>query len=104
MLRDNFAGSFFELRKKEIHGIRQSKQMILKQKSPLKNQKAVSFLKGKYCSKGRIRVENTIREVKIFRIMADLYRNRRKGHDLKFNIIAGIVNRKTETLMNCLVT
>jgi hypothetical protein len=30
-------------------------------------------------SKERIRVENTIREVKIFRIMADPYRNRRKG-------------------------
>lgn len=47
-------------------------------------------------SKERIRVENTIREVKIFRIMADTYRNRRKGHNIKLNIIAGIVNRKIE--------
>jgi len=47
-------------------------------------------------SKERIRVENTIREIKIFKIMADPYRNRRKGHNIKLNIIAGIVNRKIE--------
>ena len=40
----------------------------------------------------RIRVENKIRELKIFRIIGEKYRNKRKGYGLKFNIVAGIVN------------
>ncbi len=47
-------------------------------------------------SKKRIRVENTIRAVKTFRIMADTYRNKLKGHSMKANIISGIVNLKIE--------
>lgn len=47
-------------------------------------------------SKKRIKVENVIREVKIFNILSDIYRNRRKNHNIKTNIIAGIVNMKTE--------
>lgn len=47
-------------------------------------------------SKKRIKVENVIREMKIFRVLSDTYRNRRKGHNLKVSIIAGIVNLKTE--------
>ncbi|GBC60256.1 IS5/IS1182 family transposase [Desulfonema ishimotonii] len=45
-------------------------------------------------SKKRIRVGNTIREIKIFKIMSDTYRNRRKNHNLRANIIAGMVNMK----------
>jgi hypothetical protein len=47
-------------------------------------------------SKKRIKVENVIREIKIFKVVSDTYRNRRKGHNLKVSIIAGIVNLKTE--------
>lgn len=47
-------------------------------------------------SKKRIKVENVIRETKIFNILSDTYRNRRKNHSIKTNIIAGIVNMKTE--------
>ncbi len=47
-------------------------------------------------SKKRIKVENVIRDIKIFRVVSDTYRNRRRGHGIKINIIAGIVNMKTE--------
>ncbi len=47
-------------------------------------------------SKKRIKVENVIRETEIFNILSDRYRNRRKGHHIKINIIAGIVNIKNE--------
>lgn len=47
-------------------------------------------------SKKRIKVENVIREIKIFRAVSDTYRNRCRGHGIKINIIAGIVNMKTE--------
>lgn len=45
-------------------------------------------------SRVRIKVENKIRELKIFKILSDTYRNFTKKHDLRFNIIAGIVNLK----------
>lgn len=43
-------------------------------------------------SKKRILVENVIGKVKIFRILSERYRNRRKRYNLRFNLIAGIYN------------
>ena len=43
-------------------------------------------------SSERVLVENTIRRVKIFRVMAEKYRNRRKRFTLRLNLIAGIIN------------
>ena len=40
----------------------------------------------------RMRVENKIREIKIFKIMSNVYRNFQKKYNMRFNIIAGIVN------------
>jgi hypothetical protein len=40
----------------------------------------------------RINIENIIRDVKIFRIIAEKYRNRRKRFALRFNLIAAIYN------------
>jgi len=40
----------------------------------------------------RIRVEHKIRDLKIFKILRDTYRSFQKKHNLRFNIIAGIVN------------
>ncbi len=40
----------------------------------------------------RILVENVIRKLKIFRILSERYRNRRKRFSLKFNLIAAIYN------------
>lgn len=42
----------------------------------------------------RIRIEHKIRELKTFRIMSEVYRNFQKKYNLRFNIIAGIVNFK----------
>ncbi len=40
----------------------------------------------------RIAVENVIRSVKIFRIVSERYRNRRRRFGLRFNLIAGLYN------------
>jgi len=45
-------------------------------------------------SKVRVKIENVIGQLKQFHILSDRYRNKRKGYNLKFNIIAGIVNLK----------
>lgn len=43
-------------------------------------------------SRRRIVVENVIRRLKIFRILSERYRNRRKRFSLRFNLIAGFYN------------
>ncbi len=45
-------------------------------------------------SRFRVRVEHKIRELKIFRILKEQYRNHRKGQGIAVNIVAGIVNLK----------
>jgi hypothetical protein len=48
--------------------------------------------RNKAISSERVLIENIIREVKIFRIIAEKYRNRRKKFGLRFNLIAAIYN------------
>lgn len=43
-------------------------------------------------SRVRILIENIIRKLKIFRILSERYRNRRKRFGLRFNLIAAIYN------------
>jgi DDE superfamily endonuclease len=43
-------------------------------------------------SSKRVLVENIIRTIKIFKIVADKYRNRRKRFGLRLNLIAAISN------------
>ena len=43
-------------------------------------------------SKVRILIENIIRKLKIFRILSERYRNRRKRFGLRFNLIASPYN------------
>jgi hypothetical protein len=43
-------------------------------------------------SASRVAIENIIRELKIFRIVSEKYRNRRKRFNLRMNIIAAIYN------------
>lgn len=43
-------------------------------------------------SRIRVTVEHTLARIKNFKIMAERYRNRRKQHNLRFNLIAGILN------------
>lgn len=45
-----------------------------------------------YLSKFRILVEHKIGLVKLFKIVAERYRNRRKRYDLRMKLFAGIVN------------
>ena len=40
----------------------------------------------------RVVVEHVIRRLKIFRIVAERYRNRRQRFTLRFNLIAGVYN------------
>ena len=42
----------------------------------------------------RAKVEHKFRELKIFKILRDVYRNFQKKHNMRFNVIAGIVNLK----------
>jgi len=43
-------------------------------------------------SQERILIENIIRKLKVFRILSELYRNRRKRFGLRFNLIVAIYN------------
>jgi hypothetical protein len=45
-------------------------------------------------SRFRVIVENVIGDIKIFKILSDRYRNKRKRYGIKFHIISGIVNLK----------
>lgn len=40
----------------------------------------------------RMKVEHKIREIKVFKILSEVYRNFQKKHHLRFNIIAGVLN------------
>jgi hypothetical protein len=43
----------------------------------------------------RIAIEHVNREIKIFKIMSDRYRNRRKRHGLRMNLVCAIRNSET---------
>lgn len=43
-------------------------------------------------AKLRIRVEQVIRSLKVFKILSERYRNRRKRFGLRFSLIAGVYN------------
>ena len=68
-----------------------------KSRTPKKRSKKVEITKGerranRELSRRRIVVENVIRSLKIFRILLERYRNRRKRFSLRFNLIAGLYN------------
>ena len=70
--------------------------------TPAKKSKLHPLTKGqkssnRKLSKERILVENVIRRLKIFRILSDRYRNRRKRFALRFNLIAAIHNLELKT-------
>jgi len=50
-------------------------------------------------SRKRILIENIIRRLKIFRILSERYRNRRKRFGLRFNLIAAICNMELKTTL-----
>jgi hypothetical protein len=48
-------------------------------------------------ARSRVLIENIIREMKIFKIVAEKYRNRRKKFGLRVNLIAAIYNLNLKT-------
>ncbi len=68
-----------------------------KSKTPKKKPKKGQLTKeekraNRELSRRRIMIENVIRSLKIFRILSERYRNRRKRFSLRFNLIAGLYN------------
>jgi hypothetical protein len=64
---------------------------------PLKNKKTKPLTKKEkrhnlQLSKSRVMVEHVIGKVKVFRIMAERYRNRRHKHMQRMKLICGIYN------------
>eukprot|EP01132_Coremiostelium_polycephalum_P000124 gene124-170_t len=51
-------------------------------------------LHNKYLSSFRMKVEHKIREIKLFKITSEVYRNFQKKNNLRWNIVAGLVNFK----------
>lgn len=60
----------------------------LKNKPLSKEEKAFN----KKLASSRIVVEHVIGRLKVFRILSERYRNRRKRFNLRFNLIAGLYN------------
>ena len=60
----------------------------------VKRQHALVICKqvNQYLAKFRILVEHKIGLIKLFKIVAERYRNRRKRYDLRMTLFAGIVN------------
>jgi hypothetical protein len=51
-------------------------------------------------SSSRIEVEHIIRKIKVFRILGERYRNRRKRFGLRVNLIAGIYNYELNSVFD----
>ena len=45
-------------------------------------------------SRIRVVAENTLAQIKTFRVMAHVYRHRRDGYNVRFRIVAALVNRR----------
>jgi len=74
------------LQKRTLHVVlpfRRKKQQPLSMEQKSHNRQQASF---------RMKVEHKIRELKVFKILSDIYRNFGKKQHLRFSIIAGIIN------------
>ena len=54
--------------------------------------------KNRSLARPRIAIEHIFRQLKVFRILSERYRNRRKRFALRFNLIAAIYNRELNQL------
>lgn len=61
-------------------------------KTKLRPLSADQKARNRALSRKRILIENIIRQLKIFRILSERYRNRRKRFGLRFNLIAAVYN------------
>jgi hypothetical protein len=67
-------------------------QSELSKKNTKKSLDKTRKKKNHSISSKRVLVENVIRKIKIFKIMSEKYRNRRKRFKLRINLICGIIN------------
>jgi len=72
----------------ELHANSRTPKKKSKHHPLTSEQKAVN----RELARQRIFVEHVIRKVKIFRILSERYRNRRKRFGLRFNLIASLYN------------
>jgi hypothetical protein len=73
---------------KELHTNTELPTKSTKKRPLSKEQKKKNWV----LSKSRVLVENIIGKLKVFRILAERYRNRRKRFGLRINLIAAICN------------
>lgn len=69
-----------------------AKVLIPKKKSKLQKLTKEEKRANRELSRKRVKVENVIRRLKIFRILGERYRHRRKRLGLRFNLLSGIYN------------
>jgi IS5 family transposase len=72
----------------KIHANCQKPDKATKKKPLTKEQKRGN----RRISSRRVPVEHTIRRIKVFRILGERYRNRRRRFGLRLNLIAAIIN------------
>ena len=84
-----------------IQGIHTNSEIPIKKPRKSKNNPNPKLTKdqkkhNRELASKRIIGEHVIREVKIFKIIQERYRNRRKRFGLRFNLIAGLYNYELE--------
>ena len=72
---------------------------------PYKHSKKIKLTKEQkkhnhLVSSSRVQIEHIIRELKVFRILGERYRNRRKRFGLRVNLIAGIYNYELNSVLD----
>jgi hypothetical protein len=70
---------------------------IPKKKSKHHPLSVVEKLENKRISQERVLVENVIAKFKVFKILSNKYRNRRKRYGLRISLICGIYNKELKT-------
>lgn len=75
-------------------GLQKERDKVLLPKKKSKLQKLTKEEKrfNRELARKRVKVENVIRRLKIFRILGERYRNRRRRLGLRFNLLSGIYN------------
>lgn len=71
---------------------KRGKVLIPKKKSKLHKLTKEEKKANRELARKRVKVENVIRRLKIFRVISERYRHRRKRFGLRFNLISGIYN------------
>lgn len=74
------------------------KVLLPKKKSKLRKLTKAEKRANRELARKRVKVENVIRRLKIFRILGERYRNRRRRLGLRFNLISGIYHFERKSI------